>query len=376
MASEGFNIIGYSRGEVGVGELSRSLARAFSLTDIPFGLLNFKYGHSDRDLDLSMVDYEIPKPLYNKTILAMNPENAQGLLKKLEDSIFKRSRKVIAYWVWELEKLPDWWLPTISLVDEIWVPSAFVRSTFKQYTPTPVHVVPHVIEIPPSTKSSVESIRDLGIPEKSFVFLTNADPLSCMERKNPLGVVKAFKHAFPLPGDDRVHLIVKTNTPPRRDPHYEELKRQAKHWPNITLVNKWMRREKLNALLDRTDCFVSLHRAEGFGLMPAEMMGRGKPVILTRWSGVTQYIRAKNCFPVDYRLVPVDPQFKFYYSPEHLWADPDLNQAASYMCKLVSNRNLGRQVGKRARDTILSQFSTDAIAGRIRTLLRSHTPSQ
>jgi glycosyltransferase involved in cell wall biosynthesis len=46
--------------------------------------------------------------------------------------------------------------------------------------------------------------------------------------------------------------------------------------------------------------FVSLHRAEGFGLVNAEAMARGKVVIATAWSGNMDFMSASNSLPVDY----------------------------------------------------------------------------
>lgn len=50
---------------------------------------------------------------------------------------------------------------------------------------------------------------------------------------------------------------------------------------NIYLIAEVMEKAKINSLIQCVDVFVSLHRAEGFGLVIAEAMLLGTPVIAT-----------------------------------------------------------------------------------------------
>ena len=45
-----------------------------------------------------------------------------------------------------------------------------------------------------------------------------------------------------------------------------------------------------------SDCYVSLHRSEGFGLTIAEAMALGKPAIATAYSGNLEFMTAENSY--------------------------------------------------------------------------------
>ena len=53
------------------------------------------------------------------------------------------------------------------------------------------------------------------------------------------------------------------------------------------------------------DCYVSLHRSEGFGLTPAEAMYLGKPVIATAYGGVMEFMTPENAYLVDHTMTRV-----------------------------------------------------------------------
>ena len=59
---------------------------------------------------------------------------------------------------------------------------------------------------------------------------------------------------------------------------------------------------ELTGLLANCDCYISLHRSEGFGFGPADAMGLGKPVITTAYSGVTDFCNSETALPIDYEL--------------------------------------------------------------------------
>jgi glycosyltransferase involved in cell wall biosynthesis len=116
------------------------------------------------------------------------------------------------------------------------------------------------------------------------------------------------------------------------------------------------------------NCFVSLHRSEGYGLAVAESMYLGKPVIATNWSATAEYVTADNGCPVRVKLITLD-QNHGPYAKGSTWADPDPDHAAEYMRALFDDRGLAAELGARAKDTIEARFSPHVIGARYRRRL-------
>ena len=89
-------------------------------------------------------------------------------------------------------------------------------------------------------------------------------------------------------------------------------------------------------MIASADCYVSLHRAEGFGLTPAEAMCMGKPVIATRYGGNLEFMNDRNSWLVDHRLVPIGAGSSPYPANGE-WAEPDIEQAARYMREIAED---------------------------------------
>ncbi|MHB8204594.1 MAG: hypothetical protein ACYDHG_12935 [Desulfomonilaceae bacterium] len=102
-------------------------------------------------------------------------------------------------------ELPDYWIAASELFDEIWVGSSFCESIVLTKISRPVRRIPlNVATVDPHPKLTR---KELGIPEKGFMFLTMVDFFSRPERKNPFGAVEGFQKAF-NPRDKDVFLIV------------------------------------------------------------------------------------------------------------------------------------------------------------------------
>jgi glycosyltransferase involved in cell wall biosynthesis len=86
----------------------------------------------------------------------------------------------------------------------------------------------------------------------------------------------------------------------------------------------------INALIYHCDCYLSLHRCEGFGLTLAEAMFYGKPTIATRFSGNLDFMNRANSFLVDYQPIELDRDI-MYFGKGTVWAEPDLDCASRYM---------------------------------------------
>src|SRR5262249_53817106 len=117
--------------------------------------------------------------------------------------------------------------------------------------------------------------------------------------------------------------------------------------PDITLLDSHLPATEYGALLNRADCYVSLHRAEGFGLTIAESMALGKPAIATGYSGNLDFMTTANSYLVDYTLSEVGPDAE-HYPANGTWAEPDLDHAAELMRRVFSERHEARRRGQRA----------------------------
>ena len=351
----GVNLVAYIRAEMGLGQAARGMAAAMQAAAIPFGIVNFERGNVSAQSNLSWMHKEVERPGYDVTLLCVNPDNGDNLRATVSNSLLG-SRYVIGNWFWELSELPDEWMKEFSLVNEVWAGSSFVKDAVARNSPVPVVRIPPVIELSLG-KSLPRSF--FGLPERRFLFLCVCDTMSVLERKNPLGAVRAFKRAFGAE-DARACLVLKFNNTAFASPELERVREELRGRDNIYTIESVLSREEMIGLLAASDCVVSLHRSEGFGLVPAEAMRLGKPVVLTNWSGNTDYMTPDNSIGIDYELVRLGRDYGPYKSHQ-LWAEPDLEHAAHWMRRLVDEPGLAERIGLRARATIESRFSPDAV---------------
>ena len=358
---QGVNLVGYIRADMGLGEGARSDARALTAAEIDFGIINFESGNPSSMTNVLWRHKEILNAPFDINLLHINGDFLPAVVAELP-AHFLAGRYNIAYWAWELEDLPESWIPSIGLVDEIWVPSDFVKSAVEKVSNCPVITIPHNVAL---VRSDTYDRSYFGIPEQRFAFLAMYDTRSIAERKNPRAALDAFKNAFS--GDDQsVCLVLKLNN--ATDDAVKALQKLTRSHDNIIILDKKHSRQEVDALLSQIDCFVSLHRSEGFGLGPAEAMSLGKPCILTNWSGNTQYMTKDNCLAVDYELRTIEQDYGPYNAGQR-WAEADVGQAAGYMSQLASDSDLAQRVGHKAKESIEANFSPLAIGILIRERL-------
>jgi hypothetical protein len=268
---------------------------------------------------------------------------------------FFAGRYSIGMWFWEVSRFPDRWRDSFALLEELWAPSAHVAAALE-----PLATVPVVTMRVPVAPARLEprARAELGIAEDGFVFLFSFDYLSVFKRKNPLAVVDAFTRAF-APGEG-ARLVVKCINPARDPSAHGELMAAAAARPDIELVDRYLSPSENLSLTAVSDCYVSLHRAEGLGLVMAEAMWLGKPVIATAYSGNLDFMTTENSLLVDHELVPIGPGAD-PYPPDAQWAEPDVAQAASHMRKVFDDPTFSRALGAKAAEDIRRTHSPEAV---------------
>lgn len=299
------------------------------------------------------------------TIVHTNPDALLQALNAPESPLDAGSlagRPVIGYWAWEAaDGIPDAWRAALPLIDEIWVPSSYTAAAVAAHVPVPVIPMPHPVS-PPQPGPDRQA---LGIPEDRFCFLFMFDATSNVTRKNPAGLIQAYRAAFPE-GTEGTLLIVKAK---KLDPAgLAGLERLAAGRADIRIVNEPCSAEQAAGLIAACDAYVSLHRAEGFGLTMAEAMACGKPVIATGYSGNMDFMVPGTGYAVPYRLGMLDRD-DGYYRRGTVWAEPDLGQAALLMRHVATHREEARATGDRAAHWVRSRLSPAAVGERMRNRL-------
>ncbi len=290
-------------------------------------------------------------------IVCVNADQIQHFAREVGPGFFE-GRYTAGYWFWELEQFPAAMHHAFDYVDEVWAATDFMARAYRDVGQRPVHTIPLPIPIPVCSPDISRS--SLRLPP-GFMFLFAFDFFSVLERKNPIGVIDAFQQAF-RPGEGPI-LVLKTINGDARIGDLEKVRAAAAARPDIFVIDEYYSAEEKNSLLGLCDCYVSLHRSEGLGLIMGEAMGLGKPVIATAYSGNLHYMTAENSYLVDYVMTEVPAGSPPY--PEGIpWAEPDLAQAAELMRRVYEARDEAARKAETARQDILTKHSV-GVAGRI-----------
>lgn len=326
--AHGLNLIGCIRAEIGLGQSCRLLANEIDHTDIPYSIQDFLLDGELRAEDHSW-DHKIQEDLpYNINLLHIEPMDLIMAYMRMEPEVWDY-RYNIAFWLWELEEFPESWKKSLDLVDEIWTPSEFASSCIRKVTDKPVLTIPYCVTAPTEEQYNREYFN---LPEDKFLFLVMYDTNSTMARKNPMGAIKAFQQAF-SPEDENVGLVLKMNNPRTED--LEALKASFGDYKNVYYITEIMDKVVVNSLIKAVDVFVSLHRAEGFGLVMAEAMLNGTPCIATNWSSNTEFMNEEVACMVDYTFTVLEKTSPPYEKGAR-WADANIDTASAYMKKLAT----------------------------------------
>jgi glycosyltransferase involved in cell wall biosynthesis len=240
-----------------------------------------------------------------------------------------RDRHRVGVWYWEIGALPKHMRPAYDLVDEIWCASDHVREGLLGISDRPV--LKHPLAVTRPSRPPTLTRRDLGLPEDRFLFGFVFDHRSVLARKNPLGLINAYRRAFGP--DDGAALVLKSIN--------------GAAAPAQAALDE----VEMRALFHLLDCYISLHRSEGLGLTIATAMAAGTPAIATGWSGNLEFMDDDSAVLVPCSLIEVGHDAA-PYPPDACWADPDLDVAAAAMHELFEDPDGARELGDRGRERI------------------------
>lgn len=356
--SRGFNLIGYATSPMGLGEDLRSFAAMleylkinFSVIDIPTdvqGRVKVAWSH------LTQMDYKT-------SIFFMSPVECQKLAD-LHPQLFSKPEKKIGYFLWELPDFPAEQANALQLVDQIWCPTRFVQEVFFKTSRRLTLSLPlPVVQHPPA---NIDFRALLQIPPKAFVVLFVFDARSTMQRKNPQATLRVFMEFAKAHPD--AYLILKIS-------RLENLKEGNLSWipalPNIKVIQQTLSPQELSSLYSASDCYLSLHRSEGFGRTLVEALQHGLYLVTTDFSGPKDFLTSDNSLLVEWSKTVARAGDYPKLIQDSWWAEPDEKQAVAQLSLAskkakVSRNQVGIEDGKR--------FSFEALASKYLPIIKTY----
>lgn len=286
-------------------------------------------------------------------LLSVNADQTESVLGSL--SWKKRSSRVIANWYWELNNIPTWFGSAARGVDEIWVTSEFQRMAMSQSLSIPVRLIslPLYDQLIHEEAEPLTAIRSENGP---FEFLTVFDMRSVVERKNPLGTIRAYKAAFAPGGETR--LKIKISNPSADLAALRDIEWETRNREDIKVLTGQLDQAELAQLFRQSNAFVSLHRSEGLGLNISDAMAFGIPAIATSYGGCTDFMNSDNSFPIGYSLVRVGAGCG-PYNPEAQWAEPDIEEAREIFRLLSEDPQRAKVIGEKGRQFLKENYDLE-----------------
>ncbi len=350
-------LVGHPFAPIGRGEDIRAALRAFKAVGIEPTVRDV-YALNPRDPDQAvLVEPHLTERLSpDINIFFINGDEVAPILAHLKDHRPPGAYDIV-YPAWELPRYPAEWAEALARFPETWAQSRFVLDSL---TKAGLATVVHMTQPSEPLIPRFLGRRQLKLPDSAFLFLFAFDFSSYVDRKNPWAVLKAFEGFLARHPQADVRLVIKTNGSHTRPDDHKRFRAAFERFRDrVVIIDRTLSDPEMKNLIRAADCFVSLHRAEGFGRGPAEAMFYGRPVIATGYSGNMDFMTPETACLVDYSLVPV-PEDAYPHWQDQVWADPDVDSATRWMCKVYEDRAFATELGRRAARVMRTQFASRA----------------
>lgn len=332
--------IGYVESKLGLGTATRGTVTCFRRSSSRYSIYPYSHGAVDRyEAKFQPEKYDTYRR-HKINVFELGLDHIEHAIHYVHGGSEARSYNILKLY-WELSEIPSEKIEALNLYDEIWAPSKFVHDAVAKVFEKKILIIPPYVNV--TDRGHFKRDR-FGLSEEKIYFLFSFDYNSSIHRKNPFAVVRAFRAAFPA-SDSSVGLVVKSNNPVNSSVDQRLVEELKSIDERVVFIEDYFDRATMLSLIACCDCYVSLHRSEGYGMGMAEAICLGRKVIATNYSGNVDFLNQYNSFPVDYKIVDVEAD-QYYLAAGKTWAEPIHDSAVQQF------RAAARDRGPRARGLI------------------------
>lgn len=357
----------------GLGQATRLSASVLEETDLSVNAVNFGLDNPAPE-GFSRVGATSDYKRARINLIHLNAESIP-LVFAYEPDAFSGAYN-IGYFFWELDTPAACHYLGMDMLDEIWVSTEYGVRIYQPEAGKPVTNVGMCYEDLPEIEreSSRRFVTDrFGFDGSEFVFLVAFDSFSFVQRKNPVGTLKAFCEAFE--GVEDVRLVIKTQNrtkvqDPAQQTIWAEVDRLMEGDNRIVILDETLSYDDLLRLKKGSDCYVSLHKSEGWGFGMIEAMNLGVPVVCTGYSGNMDFCRANTAWLVGYEEVELDEDDYIFVRKGQKWAEPDHEDAVRQLRAVYDQPEERNRRARAALALVKEDFAAPAIARRYEARLR------
>ncbi|WCP67279.1 glycosyltransferase [Vibrio tubiashii] len=368
LKSNGVNVIGFHKGVLGLGEDARLSCAAIRDSGRQVAAITPPIAGPSSILDLAPEYIDTNHKLFDVSLFCLPPTEMFRLAIEGGSELLRGNDYKIGFWPWELPVWPKDMELISDFVDEVWAQSEYVKSCFERIEGLKVKKMPMVVEVP---KPSPQALcRDkYKIHDDAFVCFIMFDGNSWLTRKNPVAAVKAYINAFVSDDlESKTKLVIKTMNLNHDDVNWLEVIKLISGRNDVIIIDEVMSRQETVNLINACDCYISLHRSEGFGRIIAEAMLLGKSVVVSDFSGSQDFCNENNSYLVEGKLVGLK-RGDYIFDEGQFWFDASIDSAIEQLRIVHSDAILRERKVKAAKEFIQKKYSYNSAASFIHNRL-------
>jgi hypothetical protein len=353
-------LIGHPYAPIGMGEQLRSHVQGANAVRLHHRVFDiFRYAQrSDAAHGRLIGDLERDDAPAGIRIFHVNGDEVERVIAAFEErgNNFAAGYNIVVP-AWELPAYPKEWAVQLRRFDEVWALSRFIADSLA-VAGVPSHLIGQAIEFEPGPYLPR---RYFGIRESAFVLLNFFDLSSYSSRKNPDAVMQLFERIRREDPFRDVQLVLKVKN---REHDAEEWAAELKPDEQIKVIATPLDTFGVKSLINACDCFVSLHRSEGFGRGLGEAMALGRLAMGTGWSGNVDFMTAENSLLVNYTMQKLKRDDYPHWRGQS-WADPSVDHALSLLRPVLADPARGRAIAERGQSEVLRSHGNRAVGLRM-----------